>query len=224
MDKNDFKEIGLETYQIFNYYNNNRFKDRLILYFINYVINNKKDMTILKQGNKIVDFIESNNLEISNVLTWRYYKSKRNLLEDDQGSNKRTKTKSKDNTNVNNDLVEVNINNNIVDGNSDNNNNNLINYNCSSPLKLKIGNEIISSKSQGDVLPNQKSPLKIRIRNELVLSQKPGHSNEYTPYQVDEFFFTCQEQLYRWFLANLAIEEFTKQYFKLGIFVHLKHL
>lgn len=224
MDKNDFKEIGLETYQIFNYYNNNRFKDRLILYFINYVINNKKDMTILKQGNKIVDFIEANNLEISNVLTWRYYKSKRNLVEDDQGSNKRTKTKSKDNTNVNNDLVEVNINNNIVDGNSDNNNNNLINYNCSSPLKLKIGNEIISSKSQGDVLPNQKSPLKIRIRNELVLSQKPGHSNEYTPYQVDEFFFTCQEQLYRWFLANLAIEEFTKQYFKLGIFVHLKHL
>ena len=74
------------------------------------------------------------------------------------------------------------------------------------------------------MLPNQKSPLKIRIRNELVLSQKPGHSNEYTPYQVDEFFFTCQEQLYRWFLANLAIEEFTKQYFKLGIFVHLKHL
>ena len=244
LDKNNCKEIGLEDYQIFNFYKNNRFKDRLILYFINYVINNQKDMAILKLGTKIVHFIETKNLKISDVLTWRYYKNKRNLEEDDQGSNKRAKIKNKDITNNNNDLIEDNI-----EGNSDNNNNNLNNYNCSSPLKLKIGNELVSSKNQGDVLPNKKSPLKIRIGNELVssknqgdvlpnkksplkirignelaLSQKPGDRNKNTPYQVDDFFFTCQEQLFRRFLAHLAIEDFTKQYFQLGIFIHLKHL
>ena len=219
LDKNNCKEIGLEDYQIFNFYKNNRFKDRLILYFINYVINNQKDMAILKLGTKIVHFIETKNLKISDVLTWRYYKNKRNLEEDDQGSNKRAKIKNKDITNNNNDLIEDNI-----EGNSDNNNNNLNNYNCSSPLKLKIGNELVSSKNQGDVLPNKKSPLKIRIGNELALSQKPGDRNKNTPYQVDDFFFTCQEQLFRRFLAHLAIEDFTKQYFQLGIFIHLKHL
>ena len=219
LDKNNCKEIGLEDYQIFNFYKNNRFKDRLILYFINYVINNQKDMAILKLGTKIVHFIETKNLKISDVLTWRYYKNKRNLEEDDQGSNKRAKIKNKDITNNNNDLIEDNI-----EGNSDNNNNNLNNYNCSSPLKLKIGNELVSSKNQGDVLPNKKSSLKIRIGNELALSQKPGDRNKNTPYQVDDFFFTCQEQLFRRFLAHLAIEDFTKQYFQLGIFIHLKHL
>lgn len=243
LDTNNFTEIGLEDYQILNFYRNDSFKDRLVFYFINYIINDKKDLSIFKKGIKILQYIDSNNLEISDVLIWRYDRNKRNLVKSDYISNKRTKT-SNDNTTTlveeNNNLFEDNINNalnlvnnnNLVQDNINNNpnianSNNIKQINCShaSPLKLRIGKEFISSKSQEYMAPNPPtSPLKLKIGHRYISSKKPGVSKENTPYKVDDFFFTCQEHLFRRFLANLAIEEFTKKYFELGIFIHFTHL
>ena len=247
LDTNNHKEIGLEDHQIFNFHHNNIFKERLTMYFINYIVNDNMNFDIFKVGNGIYNFIQVNKLKVSDKIIQKYNKDKRNI-NDSSPSSKRIKmtiVTQDTNSNSNNEMIDndkemidnnkemIDNNNEMIDSNNqmmDNNNEMIDDNNDTNTIRNRNNdtntirnrnndtNTIDKNDIQNNSVDNGPPPLIIKIAKKKLSPVPNKDVNIFNRFLVvSSFFFNRNYKLFKRFLVNLAIEDFTKNFTSLGI-------